>query len=44
MLSPSKKLLFTLQSYAYLEPRFLAAGDFERGEIERKTFPDGERY
>ncbi len=39
-----RKLLFTLHSYAYLEPRFLAAGDFERGEIERKMFPDGERY
>lgn len=42
--SSSRKLLFTIQTYAYLEPRFLAAGDFERGEIERKTFPDGERY
>src|SRR5215210_7005541 len=37
-------LLFTTTSYAYLEPAFLAAGDFERGAIERKTFPDGERY
>jgi len=47
MTSPSaepKKLLFTLSSYAYLEPLFLAAGEFERAEIERKTFPDGERY
>ena len=40
----TKKLLFTIQSYGYLEPSFLAAGDFERGAIERKTFPDGERY
>src|SRR6185369_16271968 len=40
----NRKLLFTIQSYAYLEPRFLAAGDFERGAIERKQFPDGERY
>lgn len=39
-----KKLLFTIASYAYLAPRFLAADDFEEGVIERKTFPDGERY
>src|ERR1700704_6048710 len=39
-----KKLLFTIAAYAYLEPRFLEAGDFERGEIVRKSFPDGERY
>lgn len=39
-----RRLLFTIPSYAYLEPSFLAAGDFERGEIERKNFPDGERY
>jgi ribose-phosphate pyrophosphokinase len=40
----TKKLLFTISSYEYLLPRFLAAGDFEVGQIERKTFPDGERY
>jgi ribose-phosphate pyrophosphokinase len=40
----SKKLLFTIPSYEYLRPRLLAAGDFEVGEIERKHFPDGERY
>lgn len=40
----SPRLLFSIPSYAYLEPSFLAAGDFERGEIERKNFPDGERY
>ncbi len=39
-----KKLLFTIASYAYMTPRFLAAADFEEGVIERKTFPDGERY
>jgi ribose-phosphate pyrophosphokinase len=38
------RLLFTIASYAYLEPAFLAAGDFESGTIERKVFPDGERY
>jgi ribose-phosphate pyrophosphokinase len=39
-----KKLLYSIASYAYLEPAFLAAGGFDRGAIERKTFPDGERY
>ena len=40
----SRRLLFSIPSYAYLEPAFQAAGDFERGETERKYFPDGERY
>ena len=40
----NKKLLFTIPSYAYMLPSFLAAGDFEVGDIEHKIFPDGERY
>jgi ribose-phosphate pyrophosphokinase len=40
----NKKLLFTTPTYEYMRPSFLAAGDFEVGEIERKIFPDGERY
>jgi ribose-phosphate pyrophosphokinase len=44
MVTTAKKLLFTTSTYAYLEPAFTAAGDFERGEVVRKTFPDGERY
>lgn len=40
----SRRLLFTIPSYQYLEPSFLAAGDFEQGGLERKNFPDGERY
>jgi ribose-phosphate pyrophosphokinase len=40
----SKKLLFSIASYAYLEPSFLAEGHFDQGRVERKTFPDGERY
>lgn len=39
-----QRLLFSIPSYAYLEPAFLAGGDFERGTTERKHFPDGERY
>ena len=40
----SSRLLFSIPSYAYLEPSFLALGDFEQGKTERKYFPDGERY
>ena len=40
----ARSLLFCTSLYAYLEPAFVAAGDFDRGAIERKTFPDGERY
>jgi ribose-phosphate pyrophosphokinase len=39
-----RRLLFSIPSYAYLEPAFLAAGDFEHGVTERRYFPDGERY
>lgn len=39
-----RKLLVTISSYEYLEARFLAACDFDRGRVERRTFPDGERY
>jgi ribose-phosphate pyrophosphokinase len=37
-------LLFTTSRYEYFEPALLASGRFERGAIERKSFPDGERY
>jgi ribose-phosphate pyrophosphokinase len=40
----SRRLLFAIPSYAYLEPAFLKAGNFEHGDCERKNFPDGERY
>ncbi len=40
----SRRLLFTIPSYGYLEPSFLERGDFEQGKTERKHFPDGERY
>lgn len=40
----SRRLLFSIPSYAYLEPAFLAAGHFEQGVVDRKNFPDGERY
>lgn len=40
----SRRLLFSIPSYAYLEPKLLALSDFEQGRTERKYFPDGERY
>jgi len=40
----TRRLLFAIPSYAYLAPSFLTAGDFEEGVVERKNFPDGERY
>ncbi len=40
----SRRLLFSIPSYGYLEPSFLLHGDFEQGKTERKLFPDGERY
>jgi len=39
-----RRLLFAIPSYAYLESSFLATNHFDRGNIERKHFPDGERY
>lgn len=37
-------LLFTTETYGYLEAELLAQGPYEHGTIERKAFPDGERY
>ncbi len=39
-----KRLLFSILSYSYLEAKFLEHGDFEHGTVQRKLFPDGERY
>ena len=44
MAARTRKLLFTTSTYGYLEPDFLAAGSFDRGQVTRKMFPDGERY
>jgi ribose-phosphate pyrophosphokinase len=40
----SKKIVFCIPSYKYLQEEVLQLGEFERGEIEMKLFPDGERY
>ncbi|MEQ9319353.1 MAG: hypothetical protein RIF41_09335 [Polyangiaceae bacterium] len=39
-----KKLLFTISAYGYLETAFLATGEFDRGQLHQKPFPDGEIY
>jgi ribose-phosphate pyrophosphokinase len=39
-----KKIIFSIKSYNYLLEKILENGDFERGEVELKYFPDGERY
>lgn len=40
----SKTIIFSTVSYCYLKEEILEIGDFEKGEIELRTFPDGERY
>ncbi|TAH20514.1 MAG: ribose-phosphate pyrophosphokinase [Cytophagales bacterium] len=39
-----KSILFSTQSYAYLKQEILLKDGFEEGQIECKTFPDGEHY
>jgi ribose-phosphate pyrophosphokinase len=39
-----KRLLFSIHAYKYLEAKFLEHGDFDHGTVQRKQFPDGERY
>lgn len=37
-------LLFSTESYGYLAKKVSELEDFEKGRVERVTFPDGERY
>lgn len=39
-----KKIIFSIPDYKYLLEEVLHLGEFEKGEIEVKLFPDGERY
>ncbi|QHT71384.1 ribose-phosphate diphosphokinase [Rhodocytophaga rosea] len=39
-----KKIIFSTQKYTYLQEAILKGGDYDRGEVEVKEFPDGERY
>lgn len=40
----SKKLIFGIQKYQYLRDEIAHLGNFEKGDVEVKYFPDGERY
>jgi len=40
----SKTILFSSVGYCYLKDEILQVGNFEKGEIEVRNFPDGERY
>src|SRR5262245_19760572 len=39
-----KPLLFSIQSYDYLRTQLMRSSCFCDGQVERKIFPDGERY
>lgn len=39
-----RKLVFSTQNYQYLCELICKAGKYQKGEIERRAFPDGERY
>jgi ribose-phosphate pyrophosphokinase len=41
---PSSPLVFSTQAYAPFAAELCRAGGFTGGEVERRTFPDGERY
>src|SRR6478672_5926267 len=40
----TEPLLFSTAAYDYLANAIAAAGGWERGVLERQTFPDGENY
>ncbi len=40
----TNKLIFSTQSYQYLQERLLDFPNLEAGQLVRKTFPDGEHY
>lgn len=39
-----KTIIFSTQNYSYLKEEVLQSSHFEEGNIEIKTFPDGEHY
>lgn len=43
-MSPHKKIIFSTRKYLYLQEEILKERNFEQGQLEVKTFPDGERY
>jgi len=40
----SNKLIIRIQKYQYIRDEIVKLGNFEKGEVEVKYFPDGERY
>lgn len=40
----SPPIVLSIHSYAYMHEPLCQAGGFDRGHVERKIFPDGERY
>lgn len=44
MIINDKSIVFSTQSYTYLKQEILLKNGFEGGQIEQKTFPDGEHY
>lgn len=40
----SDKIIFGIQNYLYLRDQIAELGNIEKGEVEVKYFPDGERY
>jgi ribose-phosphate pyrophosphokinase len=43
-MAASRKLLFHIPTYDYLASELASAGGYEHAQVERRTFPDGERY
>lgn len=39
-----RMILFATRSYSHLRRNLLASGQYEEGELETNTFPDGEHY
>jgi ribose-phosphate pyrophosphokinase len=43
-MAASRKLLFHIPTYDYMAAELAAAGGYDHGQVERRPFPDGERY
>lgn len=43
-MSQHKKIIFSTRKYLYLQEEILQDRSFEKGQLEVKIFPDGERY
>ncbi|MDN5211624.1 ribose-phosphate diphosphokinase [Fulvivirgaceae bacterium BMA12] len=43
-MTKDNNLIFSTENYAYLKDKIIEQGGFYPGKIEKKIFPDGERY